>query len=62
MASSVAAEIDRYYRAIEQAARDPELQDAVTAVVDQRDAELAALADPTDRSDKEEQTRESKRF
>ncbi len=54
VASSVAAEIDRYFRAIEQSAEDRELQDRLVDVVEQRDADLAVLARP-DIGDEEKQ-------
>jgi len=47
VAASVATEIERYYRSIERAARDSDLESEVAAVVDQLDTLLARLADPT---------------
>ncbi len=46
VASSVATSIERYYRAIERAAHDQELDDLITQTVDQLDTLLSELADP----------------
>lgn len=56
VASSVAAEIDRYFRAVEQTATDTELHERLTKAVDQMDAQLSKLADP-DQSPREKAER-----
>ncbi len=46
VAASVATAIERYYRAIERAGREPLLRTRITETVDQLDAQLAELANP----------------
>lgn len=46
VAASVAAKIDRYYRAIEETAATPELRQAINKVVSGLNSDLAELADP----------------
>ncbi len=46
VAASVASAVDRYYRAIERAASDPELDQLVTQTVDQLEPLLAELSAP----------------
>lgn len=52
VASSVAAEIERYFRAVEQVAGDPDTLSRLVKLVDGHDGELAALA-AVDQSDDE---------
>ncbi|MFO7906314.1 MAG: protein kinase [Pirellulaceae bacterium] len=59
VAASVAAKIDRYYRAIEGTAQNAELRDAISRVVHQLEPDLIELADPgQDAEDKERRKQE----